>query len=181
MSSSRPYASSTPSDLITEDTRVSIVRPITARVARIIPGDDGEYIDSVPFSQNSRGLPSHLMASTIHSRTSQKVVWALIKRLWFPSDVIILLPRISDTVCNPPLDSFSIYVEHIRSGLRFPLLPLIIEILDYYGIASTQLVPNAIRVVVGFERLCRLRGVVSSLALFQVFFYLKSSCTNGWY
>lgn len=145
MSSSRPYAYATPSNLVAEDAGIPVARPIIARVARIIPGDDREYIDSVLYNQNPRGL------------------------------------RIQDTVCNSPLDFFSVYLDHVQSVLHFPLLPLIIEVLGHYGIALTQLVPNAIRVIVGFERLCRSRGLVSSLALFRAFFYLKSSGNEGWY
>lgn len=93
----------------------------------------------------------------------------------------MLVPRISDTVCNPPLDHFSVYIEHIRVGLRFSLLPLVVELLGFYGIALMQLVPNAIRVITGIEKLYRSNGVISSLALFRTFFYLKSSRNEGWY
>lgn len=40
---------------------------------------------------------------------------------------------------------------------------------------------NAIKVIVGFEKLCRKKGVVPSLALFRAFFNLKSSGTARWY
>lgn len=147
MASSRPYASVTPGDSNTEEARVPIVRPITARVIRIIPSNDREYVDVVLYSQNPRGRPSHLMASAIHSCSSERLVRALIRGLWLPGDVTLLVPRISDTVCNPPLDYFSVYVEHIRAGLCFPLLPLIVELLG----SLTQLVLNTIRVILGFE------------------------------
>lgn len=116
MSSSCPYASVTPGDLVTEDVRIPVARVIRACVARIIPGDDREYIDSVLYSQNPRGFPSHFMASTIHSRVSKRLVRSLIRELWFPDDVTILIPRMTDTICNPPVDYFSVYVDHVRAG-----------------------------------------------------------------
>lgn len=110
------------------------------------------------------------MTSAIQCRTNEKKERSLIKDFLFPSDVTILIPRIQDTLCNPHIDYFSVYVDHFRAELRVPLFPLIIEVLGHYEIGLTQLVPNTIRVIVGFERLCRFRGMISSLALFRASF-----------
>lgn len=52
---------------------------------------------------------------------------------------------------NPSLGFCAAYVNQLKVGIEFPLLPLLIEILDYYKIALSQLVRNAIRVIVSFE------------------------------
>lgn len=155
--SSLPYVALASGETATK-AQIMTARPITARVARIISGDPWEYVDSVLYSQNPRGRPIQLMATAIHSRSSETLIRSVIRELWFPGDVTMLVPWISDTVFNPPLDHFSVYIEHIWAGLRFTLLLLIVELLGFYGIALTQLVPNAIRVITGFEKLCRSRG-----------------------
>lgn len=103
--SSLPYAKLA-SGNVTTDAPLVTARPIMARVARIIPGDSREYVDSVLYSQNPRGRPSQLMASAIHSRSSERLIQSVIKELWFPGDVTILVPRIADSVCNPHLIIF---------------------------------------------------------------------------
>lgn len=49
------------------------------------------------------------------------------------------------------------------------------EVLIYYNMVLTQLVPNVIEVIISFERICRDEREVSSLALFRSFFVLKTS------
>lgn len=58
----------------------------------------------------------------------------------------------NDTVTNPSLDYCVVYVDQFRVGLHFPLIPLLVEVLGYYRIALSQLVHNAIMVIVSFER-----------------------------
>lgn len=70
MSSSHPYASVTPSNLVPKDVDIPMAQPIAARIAMIIPGDEREFRETVLFSSNPKGSSMHLMASTIHSHSS---------------------------------------------------------------------------------------------------------------
>lgn len=155
MSDVRPYASVTPPNLIPEDIDILVVRSIVVRIAMIIPRDKEEYRESVLYSNNPKGRPEQLLACTINSRVSEKMVQVLITGIWFPPKVNLIIPRICDIVCNHPIDYFSVYVDHFRAGLCFPLMPLIQELLIHDEITLTQSVPNAIQTIVGFKKLCR--------------------------
>lgn len=99
---------------------------------------------------------------------------SLVSEYWFPIGVSLIIPRTRDIVSNLPINYFVVYVDHFKVGLHFSLLPLFLDLLIYFDINLSQLVPNAIRVIVGFKKLWRSKGVVSFLALFRAFFYLKN-------
>lgn len=92
-----------------------------------------------------------------------------------PMDIHLLVPWRYDSMLNPPIGYSAIYHDQLKASNRFLLLLLLIEVMIYYNIALTQLVSNVIKVVVRFERICRMKRVISSLALFTFFFILKVS------
>lgn len=52
---------------------------------------------------------------------------------------------------------------------------LVPQVLEYYGIYLTQLTPNAIGRITGFEILCRAEGRDLTIEVFRYFFQMKVS------
>lgn len=98
-----------------------------------------------------------------------------------PTEVEIAIPRMCNDVLHLPSGFYSIYVDQLKAGLRIPLFPLLVDILDHYHLALTQLVPNVIRIVFYFQLFCEQKKVWGSISLFSWFFLLKSARSLGWY
>ncbi|XBH97867.1 uncharacterized protein LOC119341276 [Triticum dicoccoides] len=84
----------------------------------------------------------------------------------------------------PPLGCVYVYAHALKAGMRVPLQPFFCEALAHFGIAPTQLAPNAWRIMAGFLVLCRSAGVPPSLAVFRRFFVmsvLNHKHTKRWY
>lgn len=101
------------------------------------------------------------------------------KRYRIPSEMHLLVSRRVDRVLNPPIGYYVTNLNHFKAGLRFLLLPLLIETLSHFKIALSQLVPNTIRVIMRFERFYRDRQVITSLSFFQSLFILNMSPVKG--
>lgn len=140
MSSSRLHTLVTPPSLVLFDVEIPVACPIVARITLIIPGDEEERIESVFYNSNLKGHPKHLVACTIQSRANERMVRSMVVDLWFAAGVTLIIPKTRDIVCNPPI----VYMDHFRAGLRFPLLSLLLDLLNHYEITLSQLVPNAI-------------------------------------
>lgn len=166
LSSSHPPTVLMPPHLVVPGTIVFYALPIVRRVAKIIPWHVWEYIESVTYSSDPRGHLPQYEANEIHSHMSERKVREMLEVTPLPEEVHILVPRRTDTAVNSPIRYCASYLEQFRAGLRFPLILLPQEILFHYQIALSQLVPNAVRIIVGFERYCRNHRVVTSLALF---------------
>lgn len=150
------------------------------QLAKVILDHEREYIDIVYyFSDLACHLPD-VIANDLHSHISEKKVRWMAKIYRVPSNVHLLILRRVDTILNLPIGFCFAYLDQFKDGLRIPIIPLLMEILEHYMIALSQLVLNAIRVIVGFERFYRDKKVVTSLSLFRAFFYLKSSLIAGW-
>lgn len=67
----------------------------------------------------------------------------------------------------------ALYEAFFKAGLRLPLHPFILNLLDRYELVPAQLVPNSIRTIVGFLVLCHLHGIEASLSLFRYFYTLR--------
>ena len=54
--------------------------------------------------------------------------------------------------------------------------------LDYYGLCSTQLAPNSVRLIVSFVLLCRLLPTIPRISLFRAFFIFRPHPkARGWW
>jgi len=71
-----------------------------------------------------------------------------------------------------------IYAAQIDAGLRFPLCEDLQTLCQFYGIHPTQLVPNALRMWVGFKFLCIRQEWAYSLVLFRCFFRLAAGANH---
>lgn len=71
------------------------------------------------------------------------------------------------------------YVDNFKAGLRVPVCELLPRVLDYYGIHITQLTPNAVGRIIGFEVLCRAEERDPYIEVFRYFFQIQISW--DWY
>ena len=65
------------------------------------------------------------------------------KRFQFPKGTSIRLPRLGEKACNFAHGEVCFYEADFLCGLRFPIHPFIIQLLNEFQIALGQLVPNA--------------------------------------
>ncbi|TVU40318.1 hypothetical protein EJB05_13776, partial [Eragrostis curvula] len=70
----------------------------------------------------------------------------------------------------------SVYEDALDAGMRLPLHPFYAELLTHYGLAPSQLLPNAWRYMAAFVLLCADAGVEPLLPVFRSFFTV---CTHG--
>uniref|UniRef100_A0A2N9GRU2 Uncharacterized protein n=1 Tax=Fagus sylvatica TaxID=28930 RepID=A0A2N9GRU2_FAGSY len=66
-----------------------------------------------------------------------------------PEDVVLRIPESDEVACSSRYDDVAFYDADFKSGVRFPLQPLMRELLDRLNLAPGQLAPNAWRTVVG--------------------------------
>ena len=66
------------------------------------------------------------------------------------------------------------HVISLQSGLRFPLPGFVLELLHDYGVAPSQLAPNAWRIIAAFYLGCHIIGVPPTSRLFRTFYFLKT-------
>ena len=69
-------------------------------------------------------------------------------RFQFPEIVRVRWPSDEDRTCHFFLGEICFYEAAFSCGLRFPVHPFIMELLDHFGIAPRQLMPNSWRIVV---------------------------------
>lgn len=111
----------------------------------------------------------------------QECLRALAAWYFVPPEQELVVPKSRDTVLHPPEGFCIVYVGHFKPGLRLPLFPFLVDVLIYYELALSQLVPNAIRTVVAFQLFCDCKRIRCSVGLFRRFFLLKSTGSLGWY
>ena len=83
---------------------------------------------------------------------------------------------------NPPEGCVVFYDKALWSGLRFSLHPFISNVLDFYRIHSTQITPNAIRMIIIFIIYCQFSLIELRISLFRALFILKKhSYERSWW
>ncbi|TVU07134.1 hypothetical protein EJB05_47176 [Eragrostis curvula] len=95
---------------------------------------------------------------------------------------ILAGPRVACTA--PPEGSICVYMDALRTGsMRLPLHKFYMAVLQHYGLAPSQLVPNAWRYVAAFILLCKDAGVEPQLPVFKNFFYVRAHKGDslGWH
>lgn len=99
-----------------------------------------------------------------------------------PDSVEMLPPGPSERAHHTNDHRVAVYEDSFKSGLRFPLPGLLVELLQYYRLGLGQLNPNSIRMLIGFLFLCNLHSVKPSVNLFRRFFTLRiNGKESGWY
>ena len=90
--------------------------------------------------------------------------------------------QVDERINNPPRESFDLYVDHLKAGLRLPLHPFFIKVFEAYDVVPGQLTPNSIRTICAFVVMCHIVKVKPTLSLFQTFFILKRDRRGlGWW
>ncbi|GKV02224.1 hypothetical protein SLEP1_g14683 [Rubroshorea leprosula] len=74
----------------------------------------------------------------------------LVETYEISSRVLVRPAGVEERACSAPRDHWMpVYSHYLLAGLRFPLPELLIGLLLDYNIGLTQLVPNAMRVIIG--------------------------------
>jgi Putative gypsy type transposon len=97
----------------------------------------------------------------------------------FGADYKVTTPGEKDTICCPPVGHIGIYLKDLEYGLRFPLHPRVQAILEAMGVAIGQLMPLAIRTIVGFVWICLWKQEAPTVNLFRRLHCLQK--VKGWY
>jgi hypothetical protein len=70
-------------------------------------------------------------------------------RYQIPEDVVLRIPESDEVACSSRFGDVAFYEADFNAGVRFPMQPLMRELLDRLNLAPGQLAPNAWRTVVG--------------------------------
>ena len=69
-------------------------------------------------------------------------------RYQIPEDVILWIPESDEVACSSKYGDVAFYEADFNAGIRFPLQPLMRELLDRLNLSLGQLAPNAWRTVI---------------------------------
>ena len=105
----------------------------------------------------------------------------MIRRYPFHPRFSIYLPRGHQTAEQPPKERVAVYVDQLEARLRMPTTRFFRDSLRYWGVRVTQLTPNAVRILIGFELLCRDQGIAPTVTLFRRCYTIKNSDKKGWF
>jgi hypothetical protein len=70
------------------------------------------------------------------------------RRYQIPEDVVLRIPDSDEIACSSKYGDIVFYEADFNAGVRFPLQPLMRELLDRLNLSPGQLAPNAWRTVV---------------------------------
>ena len=103
-------------------------------------------------------------------------------RFQFPERVCIRRPNDKDRACHFFLGEVCFYEATFTCGLRLPVHPFIMELLDHFGIAPRQIMPNLWRIVVNcMEIWLAANGDMIKVGELVYLYHLKESKEYGYY
>ena len=104
-------------------------------------------------------------------------------RFQFSEWVRVRLPSKEERACNFFPGEVSFYESSFAYGLRFPVHPFLMELLDHFGIAPGQLMPNLWRIVVSYMGiwLATMDGDMLRVDELVNLYRLKASKEYGYY
>ena len=104
-------------------------------------------------------------------------------RFQFPERVRVCLPSKEERACNFFPREVCFYESLFACGLRFPIHPFLMELLDHFGIAPGQLMPNSWRIVVSYMGvwLAAMDGDMLRVDELVYLYRLKASKEYGYY
>uniref|UniRef100_A0A2N9GP07 Uncharacterized protein n=1 Tax=Fagus sylvatica TaxID=28930 RepID=A0A2N9GP07_FAGSY len=71
------------------------------------------------------------------------------RKYQIPEDVVLRIPESDEVACSSKYGDVAFYEADFNAGIRFPMQPLMRELLDRLNLAPGQLAPNAWRIVLG--------------------------------
>lgn len=81
---------------------------------------------------------------------SSSSVVSFLQKFSFPEGYEAIDPLPTDHAHHPSLGCLTVYAAQLASGLRFPLHPFLVQVLNVLGASPSQLLPNSFRMAVGF-------------------------------
>ena len=96
-----------------------------------------------PLFHIPHGRPLNYFIDLTLVRDLNKEREAILKKWGLPKGYSIITPGNYDTVRFPPPQSIAVYAPAIELGLRFPIHPLIREVLELLHVTVAELYPNA--------------------------------------
>ncbi|KAJ8429239.1 hypothetical protein Cgig2_026275 [Carnegiea gigantea] len=111
--------------------------------------------------------------------------FALETQYLLPAEYSFVLPEPDATMNEPPAKCIAVYRAALNYGLRFPLHPVIREILNKYELAPAQIVPTSWHNICSLIGTCELRGLACSARAFSLVHMVqkahKETGDLGWY
>ncbi|CAM0880709.1 unnamed protein product [Alopecurus aequalis] len=167
-----------PSSYDSSTSSVEIIGATSPRSARAI-ATDAATADSTA-NVAAPALSGPVAEDYISSFRGQRAVNELCRKHSVP-EAYTARPAGDRPACTPPPEgAVCVYADALEAGMRVPLHRFFCEVLNHFGLAPSQLMPNGWRILVGFVVLCHDAGVPPSLAVFGHFFKLRSKL-GGWY
>ncbi|KAJ4962867.1 hypothetical protein NE237_022806 [Protea cynaroides] len=111
-------------------------------------------------------------ASFIESKMTLAMIASLKNRCFIPPSIQLDVPNKDDRASHPFLNRIVVYEEMFSSGFRFPGHYFVYEILNYYGLAPAQLLPNGWACIIAFIIYFTKLKTFPNLAMFRELFYL---------
>ena len=138
-----------------------------------------------------RGIPPSLLLARLglFTPSTRSVVWTTIPsvdlRIGFNSLIglgFVYLVKVNGLAIFFP-GEVCFYESSFSCGLRFPVHPFLMELLDYFGIAPGQLMPNSWRIVVSYMGiwLVAMDGDMLRIDELVYLYRLKASKEYGYY
>ena len=93
---------------------------------------------------------------------------ALDKQYLLLAEYGFVMPEPNDTVTEPLAICIVVYRAALDYGLRFPLHPVVKDILNRYELAPAQIVPTSWHNICSFVATCELRGLTCSARAFSL-------------
>ena len=101
-------------------------------------------VSRLPSSSSSR--PLHALSESCSLKENH--LKGFKKRFQFPKGTSIRLPCLGEKACNFAHWEVCLYEANFLCGLRFPVHPFIMQLLNEFQIAPGQLVPNAWKTII---------------------------------
>ena len=107
---------------------------------------------------------------------------AVIRERYGLTEANLVVPSRTARVDSGIVGCVAVYEGFLKAGLRFPLHSFIRNVLNFYQLVPSQLVPNPMKVILCFVVLCHLLEILPRSSLFRAFFLLKRHPrVKGWW
>ena len=105
------------------------------------------------------------------------------KSFQFPKGTFVRLPCLGEKACNFAHGEVYFYEANFLCGLRFPVHPFTMQLLNEFQIAPGQLIPNAWRTIISCMPIWMLacNGEMITLNEFLFLYRLKASTHYGYF